>query len=748
MAINPLSVPNFGGPYSSYDFAPLTNLVNLVNQRRQEAAAADLLGSLYQNQQQQTPYVPSLGGGGDGGGGLGGGGGASTPLNPQISVQPGSGPSYPPLGNISGYPTALGTAANYMGWGQPNALGNATTGVPAPAPPARPTSSTGMAAIGIPALLNALTRTQPTAPPPTMAAPGIPDMTAAYPSAAAAYPPTVSETAKPAAFSGADQPTEVTPEDQRRATQPPASDKYTASGLDRLAASIRKNESSGNYANVTTTTNPRTGQRQSAIGAYGIMDFNVGPWTREVLGQAMTPQQFLSSPEAQDAVAKAKLGQYASKYGLSGAARAWIGGEGNMYGSAADAFGTTPSAYAARVTRDMGLPPEITQGRSAGAAPGTEGQALGLSGPPSVAGGPGIQVAQNAGLSSTPLGGITREQLVALARNPITAPLAQQLVMQQLSPKLIETGTDPLTGQKSFAQQIGNRLVPVGGGEGGAGAAGGSGGLFDRLTQMQQQGASKEQMLAAIPAGYRSGVQALIEGRDLPANYGRANVKASMDMLAQIVDPNFNPSRIPIRQGMQREFSPQGKTGQSLIAFGTAQHHIDEASDAVEELAKYQGRYPTINAMRAAVAAHGGDQQLADATQRFNDAMQAVGKEVAHAYNNGHLGEHEMAQWNALISSNLPPDRLRRGLFDFTRLLNGKRDTLNDTYRQEFGKDVPSINKEENEAVSRKVFSRLPDYAPEKQAAQAGGGGNTGGKSLIVIQNGHTYTLQPDGSYK
>jgi hypothetical protein len=193
-------------------------------------------------------------------------------------------------------------------------------------------------------------------------------------------------------------------------------------------------------------------------------------------------------------------------------------------------------------------------------------------------------------------------------------------------------------------------------------------------------------------------------------------------MLAQIVDPNFNPARIPIRQGIQKEFGPQGKTGQSLIAFGTAQHHIDEASDAVEELAKYQGKYPTINAMRAAVAAHGGDQGLADATQRFNDAMQAVGKEVAHAYNNGHLGEHEMAEWNALISSNLPPDRLRRGLYDFTRLLNGKRDTLNDTYRQEFGRDVPSINREENERVTQKTFSRLPEYAPEKRAARLAGG--------------------------
>jgi hypothetical protein len=301
--------------------------------------------------------------------------------------------------------------------------------------------------------------------------------------------------------------------------------------------------------------------------------------------------------------------------------------------------------------------------------------------------------------------------------------LAQTLIEQRISPKFIETGTDPLTGQKTFAQQIGNRLVPVNM-EGGAGAAGGTSGLFDRLTQMQQQGKSKEEMLAAIPAGYRNGVQALIEGRDLPVNYGKADIKARMDMLAQIVDPNFNPARIPIRQGIQKDYSSQGKTGQSLIAFGTAQHHIGEASDAVEEMAKQgQGRFQTINAMKAYAAAHGGNQQLADAVQSYDVAMQAVGKEVAHAYNNGHLGEHEMGEWNKLINSNLPPNQLHRALYEFTKLLNGKRDTLNDTYRQEFGKNAPAVEayRKENEELDKKVFDRLPEYSREKRAAKLAG---------------------------
>lgn len=67
-----------------------------------------------------------------------------------------------------------------------------------------------------------------------------------------------------------------------------------------------------------------------AYGKYQIMGNNVGPWTKEVLGQEMTPQDFLQNPQAQDAVFNAKFGQYVNKYGPEGAARAWIGGPGGV----------------------------------------------------------------------------------------------------------------------------------------------------------------------------------------------------------------------------------------------------------------------------------------------------------------------------------------------------------------------------------------------------------------------------------
>lgn len=100
-------------------------------------------------------------------------------------------------------------------------------------------------------------------------------------------------------------------------------------------------ESGGRYDAV----GPETGKGR-ALGKFQVMSFNVAPWTKEVLGQEMTPEQFLASPEAQEKVFQAKFGQYMQKYGPGGAARAWFAGEGGMNNpNAADVNGMTVANY-------------------------------------------------------------------------------------------------------------------------------------------------------------------------------------------------------------------------------------------------------------------------------------------------------------------------------------------------------------------------------------------------------------------
>lgn len=106
------------------------------------------------------------------------------------------------------------------------------------------------------------------------------------------------------------------------ATQPVASP-TGGSDLDRAMASIARIESGGRYDLLGPVT--RTGDR--AYGRYQVMGANVGPWTRQHLGRALTPQEFLADQAAQDAVFRGQFGSYLTRYGNpSDAASMWFTG--------------------------------------------------------------------------------------------------------------------------------------------------------------------------------------------------------------------------------------------------------------------------------------------------------------------------------------------------------------------------------------------------------------------------------------
>lgn len=114
-------------------------------------------------------------------------------------------------------------------------------------------------------------------------------------------------------------------------------------------------ESGGRYDALGPVI-PKTGDR--AYGKFQVMGANVPAWTKAHLGQEMTPQQFVASPEAQEAVFKGQFGQYAQKYGPEGAAKAWFAGEQGMNNpNARDLLGTTVASYANKFNNAMGAQP-------------------------------------------------------------------------------------------------------------------------------------------------------------------------------------------------------------------------------------------------------------------------------------------------------------------------------------------------------------------------------------------------------
>lgn len=133
--------------------------------------------------------------------------------------------------------------------------------------------------------------------------------------------------------------------------------RITVTPAPRYDEAISSVESGGRYDALGPVT--RTGDR--AYGKYQVMGANIPEWTRQVLGRELTPQEFVSSPTAQDAVFKAKFGSYVQKYGPQGAARAWFAGEGGMNDlGRKDILGTTVAGYEGKFNRAMGFAPEKT----------------------------------------------------------------------------------------------------------------------------------------------------------------------------------------------------------------------------------------------------------------------------------------------------------------------------------------------------------------------------------------------------
>lgn len=137
----------------------------------------------------------------------------------------------------------------------------------------------------------------------------------------------------------------------------------------REAIASIESEGSGGYRAV----GPKTRSGDRAYGRYQVM--NVPAWTAEVLGQPMTPQQFLDSPEAQDAVFNYKFGQSVEKYGnVQDAASVWFSGKPlAQAGGRRDVLGTTPEQYVNKFSSALGgevnPSPQFTPGRFGVAEP-------------------------------------------------------------------------------------------------------------------------------------------------------------------------------------------------------------------------------------------------------------------------------------------------------------------------------------------------------------------------------------------
>lgn len=125
---------------------------------------------------------------------------------------------------------------------------------------------------------------------------------------------------------------------------------------------------SGDYSAV----GPQTHSGDRAYGRYQVMGANIPAWTQAALGKAMTPEEFLANPQAQDAVFDHQFGSYLGRGTPQDAASRWFTGRPLAESlNSTDVLGTSGRQYVEKFNNAIGGPPipPVVQPYTAGAAP-------------------------------------------------------------------------------------------------------------------------------------------------------------------------------------------------------------------------------------------------------------------------------------------------------------------------------------------------------------------------------------------
>lgn len=128
----------------------------------------------------------------------------------------------------------------------------------------------------------------------------------------------------------------------------------SAPDINRTAEAIGRYESGGRYNALGPVLPSGSYAGDRAYGKYQIMGKNIPSWTKQALGQSMTPQQFLKDTNAQDQTAKYFMQKHLDKYGtVEDVASMWLSGKPASGNSAQDlATGVTVPQYIKNVMKN------------------------------------------------------------------------------------------------------------------------------------------------------------------------------------------------------------------------------------------------------------------------------------------------------------------------------------------------------------------------------------------------------------
>lgn len=296
---------------------------------------------------------------------------------------------------------------------------------------------------------------------------------------------------------------------------------------------------------------------------------------------------------------------------------------------------------------------------------------------------------------------------MGIAQSASVNPEVLKTIAPQLYTKPVyqKTGTDTLTGQdsgvwldpgKQTATPAVVNGVPVG--PGGAAAAGSSAvppsmqQLMDQIEHGRSQGAAPQELLKLVPNSLRSGVDAMLNGKAVPANLSaRGSARDLTLRLAHAVDPNFDEMLIPQRKAWATSFgsSAPSSNGGQIQSAGTIVKHLGDAYAALPAIDKGMwGPSDTLNALnpiKSGIRSQYGDKAFLDAKGQYDVAVKGIAGEMERLLTGGHGAESSKEYWLKRLNLDVAPAERQAALDEARSLMWGRLTQIAEQKDRAFG---------------------------------------------------------------
>jgi hypothetical protein len=264
---------------------------------------------------------------------------------------------------------------------------------------------------------------------------------------------------------------------------------------------------------------------------------------------------------------------------------------------------------------------------------------------------------------------------------------------------------------------------------------------LDGVQRARDAGISGDALYGYLPKEMAPTVKAMIEGRQpLPSTQAmRSPATLALIDAAHAIDPTFDATSWAARQAGAKDFT-SGKSAEMVRAANQTLAHVGSLLDAMDNLKNRA--MPAWNAVANTVSEQFGTGEQG----AFRTNAHAVAEEMSKVFKGANLSDAEIRHWEQNLSENMSPEQQKAQIAKLSELLHGSLAALEEKRAAAIGpmaaaKAGPIIKDE-----GQKVLERIQKWVDGDKSAHTASGSTA--KPATVIQNGHTYMLQSDGSYK